>query len=111
MPIRKTDEHYAFEKEHGFKETKLHIDPATINWQACGETDPLTRLLGGVYIGGAYHHLEAREVWQEDKNGGPWASVEFEEDRDALETIAGDAFDEFVELEGRTYYLFMTPGS
>jgi hypothetical protein len=93
------------------EETCLHIPLEKITWRACGDNDPLTRLIARVQIGGADHHLEAREMRQSEVFPNDWEPVEYPEDIDALEGVAGSAFVEFVEIEGRTYCLFMTPYS
>lgn len=108
MPIRLPFQHNVFESGAGFDAISVKLDFAAINWQAVGEEDPYTRLLARVSISGVYHHLEARQVML----NGPterWESIDYPDDMYLLEEIAGDAFDSFVEHEGRTYYLFMTP--
>jgi hypothetical protein len=93
------------------EETCLHIPLDRITWRAVGENDPLTRLIARVQIGGADHHLEAREMRLSEVVDGGWEPVEFPEDIDNLEAVAGAAFSDFTEIEGRTYCLFMTPYS
>ena len=98
----------------------IHLDPSDrahfdnpvkialhdIHWQAIGEDDPRHRLLAHVDIGGASHHLEARE-FVEDGDG--LAPVEYPEDWEGLAEITDSWPAAFVEIEGRTYGLFMTP--
>lgn len=108
MPIHTQEEELALLTKGGWLNKVVNIDPTHIDWTAIGEEDPRTRLLATVRIGTALHHLEAREVRHDDNE---WKSVDYHDDMEALEGIAGAAFDNFMELEGRTYYVFMTPFS
>jgi hypothetical protein len=107
MPIRVPEAHDEFIRATGFFESATRVDADAINWQAIGETDPYTRLLALVLVGGAAHHLEAREVTEDED--GRTSFVDYPEDYDRLCDIGGDAPEATLTIEGRVYMLFMTP--
>lgn len=109
MPILVGDDHDRFVRDNGWFESGTTIDPNTVNWQAIGEEDSFSRLLAAVFIGGALHHMEAREVtW--DQEAGRFLFKDYPDDQDWLENVADDGFKQTVAIEGRLYMIFMLPG-
>jgi hypothetical protein len=105
MPVL-TDEQYRA-IENNTSALALSIDATAINWRAVGEDDPLDRLLATVLIGGSFHHLEAREITEDEDDGISFVS--YPEDYDTLRELAGGRPSSTVSIEGRDYILFMTP--
>lgn len=95
-------------------ETPLHIPLNDIIWDACGpDEDPKSRLIATLTIGGVHHHLEALAVVNDEKGEqipvgdecGPVSDQFIKCDV----AFSGDGPFETVEIEGRTYCLFMSP--
>jgi hypothetical protein len=79
------------------------------NWEACGESNPFTRLLATIYVNGCAMHLEAREVTLNTDEQG---FVDYPEDYESLCNLyCPDGSFQTFELNGRTYLPFAVPFS
>lgn len=87
------------------------IEPPTIpleaiKWDEIGEEDKGARLLAHIRIGTLDMHLEARAV---DPTADCQTLLEYDEDLDRMNGIAGDVAFETLEINGRDYVLFALP--
>ena len=103
--------------DHREYETPVKISLDRITWSPCGpDDDPKAKLIATLTIGGANHHLEAYQVTEHERarelghapvqEPVPAIANEFLE---LDETFYADGAFETVEIEGRTYCLFMSP--
>jgi hypothetical protein len=108
MPILSSEQKAEHERKNGLG--GFSIDPDQLVWEACGDSqeDPYTRLLTCLQIGSSQNHLEARELRWEDISHS-WQPVEYTEDWEKVCDLSGDTPESFMTLNGRVYYLFMTP--
>jgi hypothetical protein len=87
------------------------IDADKVTWEDISDDLPAgARLLARVVISGHYFHLEAREVrFTDPENPVDYDMIAFPEDIEPLIELSGDVPSHLVEIEGRTYLIFMTP--
>jgi hypothetical protein len=77
------------------------------DWMNGGaDTNHLTTIL---VINGAFHHLEAIRVIEDEDGRQCAASADFEDSIDALFTIGGDGPFDTVTIRGETYVLVVIP--
>lgn len=92
--------------------TRDRIDPAGIDWTACGDPDEPggedAQLLGTVWIGSTPFHALALQV--EDQDGGIQTALQRDEDLGMAMNALGDQSPyETVEIDGRPYVLLLSP--
>jgi hypothetical protein len=112
--------------DHREYETPVKISLDRITWSPCGpDDDPKAKLIATLTIGGVHHHLEAYQVemLETELAVSPGRArelgyvpttteqvpVEAIADLFPDEAFPGDGPFETVEIEGRTYCLFMSP--
>ena len=99
------------EGEAASSRAKHRIDPADIDWTACGDPDEPggedAQLLGTVTIGQTPFHVLALQVEDDDK-----VQTALQRDEDlaaAMEALGDQSPYETVEIDGRAYVLLLSP--